>query len=605
MTFIYGKYLIPLLVVLGLLVLVLTISLRNYRTWISEHWGLKLKKRSLFSFLLLLVSLSFLLFSLLDLRGGETYIKSFMPDQKTIILLDASASMLAEDVRPNRFVKSLQLARHIVKSSAGHQFAIVVFSDIQKRIVPFTDDLELLDARLAALEDINNIRGGSNISIALNESVQYFKEEAKDDESYSGNILLFTDGEENGDEMKVSLGKEITLAVIGVGTSKGGPIPMRDRDGNFLAFKSYQGQQVNTVLDEHGLDVITNSARNGKAWIVNSYSLPTDEILAFLRSEHKAKFSNGNVSVRPVKAYLALVPFVLFYILYVLFSWGRHFTALVLIFMIGQVHAEALKNELGEVKEELKSGKASRKTVLKNAEKLLRANKTKEAATLYEEYARDNDSKETRLNYGTSLFQNQKMNEAIEVYKSLLNDSTIKDEAFKNKVRSNLVNAIKVQQQQQNQKQNQDKKQQEQKQQDDQQQGQQGSQGQSDQNEKKDQKSGQGGEKQKEDKSQGDQKKQDDKKDSKKDSNEAKENKDEKNNKANKTDKIDAKAESQSEPEKSLEQKEDEIKQKRRQTKIPAEVKQLLDDDRELQKRLLDTSTRNKDKQNDQDKKDW
>ena len=71
---------------------------------------------------------------------------------KTIILVDSSASMLAEDVRPNRFKKALLLVKHYVKKAVGQQISLVVFSDNQKRIIPFTDDIDLINARLERLE---------------------------------------------------------------------------------------------------------------------------------------------------------------------------------------------------------------------------------------------------------------------------------------------------------------------------------------------------------------------------------------------------------------------------------------------------------------------
>ena len=54
---------------------------------------------------------------------------------------------------------------------------------------------------------------------------------------------------------------------------------------------------------------------------------------------------------------------------------------------------------------------------------------------------------------------------------------------------------------------------------------------------------------------------------------------------------------------KTLEEKEEEIRKKRKMIKIPAMLKQIMSDDSQLQKKYLDTSTKNKSSNNK--KKDW
>ncbi len=71
--------------------------------------------------------------SLLDLRGDQEQINTPLTDQKTIVLIDASSSMLVEDVQPNRFKRALTVARHFVKNAIGHQISVIVFSDISKK----------------------------------------------------------------------------------------------------------------------------------------------------------------------------------------------------------------------------------------------------------------------------------------------------------------------------------------------------------------------------------------------------------------------------------------------------------------------------------------
>ena len=240
MKFVNSGYLPYVFLVTLIIAILLNRVNSNFFKWVKSYWFYDRTWTSKISTILYTLSLFLMMAALLDLRGPEKKIKASIPDQRTIILIDSSTSMLAEDVRPNRFVKALQLARHFVKNSAGHQVSIVLFSDIQKRLIPFTDDIDLIDSRLAALEKTNSVAGGSNISQAIEEAIQYFEFDSSEDNSKSGNMLVFTDAEESEGAFKVNIPANINLAVIGVGTLKGANIPLRWEDGSFSYFKNWK-----------------------------------------------------------------------------------------------------------------------------------------------------------------------------------------------------------------------------------------------------------------------------------------------------------------------------------------------------------------------------
>jgi Ca-activated chloride channel family protein len=256
---------------------------------------------------------------LLDLRGGEQKIKTNIPDQKTIIVLDNSLSMLCEDIRPSRFSKSIQLARHFVKNAPGHKIAIVLFSDNQKRVLPFTDDIDLIDARLSSLDKTNSVSGGTNISQAITEAVQYFEADSDEDsKEISGNLLVFTDSEEGDENFKLDIPTNINLAVVGVGTLSGGNIPLRWENNSFRGYKTFKGENVITKLDENYIKQMGKNTKNFKYWIVNSYSIPTDEIMNFLRASYSKKLGSGDIRIRPVLSHFILIPAILLYCLSVI-----------------------------------------------------------------------------------------------------------------------------------------------------------------------------------------------------------------------------------------------------------------------------------------------
>src|SRR5690606_28054376 len=129
---------------------------------------------------------------------------------------DISASMLAEDVRPNRIGKAIMLAKHYVKNAVGQQISVMIFSDKATKLVPFTKDINLLEARIDGIKNFDMNRGGTGLSLALQEAIQYFKMDAK--EVPMGNILIISDAEENDVEFSLKIPDTISVGFIGLGT---------------------------------------------------------------------------------------------------------------------------------------------------------------------------------------------------------------------------------------------------------------------------------------------------------------------------------------------------------------------------------------------------
>lgn len=638
MTFANGQY----LTYAGLAIIFIAIVLyklnSDYFKWIKSYWFFDRTWTSRLSSIFYILSLFLMMASLLDLRGPEKRVKASIPDQRTIILIDSSTSMLSEDVRPNRFVKSLQLARHFVKKAAGHQISIVLFSDIQKRLLPFTDDIDLIDSRLAALEKTNSVAGGSNISQAIEEAIQYFEFDTnEDDKNKSGNMLVFTDAEESEGAFKVNIPSDVNLAIVGLGTLKGANIPIRGEDGNFRGYKTFKGEQVITKLEEDYIRQMGKNVKNFKYWIANSFSLPTDEIISFFRTSFSNKQSSGDLRIRPVFSHYILIPAIILYCLSVLLGrWATFKVAknLMLLFMFGanlvfsgitsnaQAQDDSSKNEKNvtpEIKKDLeyiKTGKADRTYVLKTAEKMLRTKDVKNATELYSEYAKENDSEEVRFNYATSLLNTNRLKDALPIIQGLLKNS--KNEDLKDKLRKNLSMHIE-------QKKNQEKEDQKNK---DQKENEQNKDDKKDQGDKNDKKQDQN----KEDQENKDKQKKDgkDQKDQKPDKQDGKQGKPEdqksgkgKNDENKKDEKKEEKKEEGKDQEKdkdkegegkeeekeqekrpsTIEEKEREIEKKRRMTKTPAMIKQIMSDDRDLQKKMMDTSTNERGEQ--KKKRDW
>lgn len=299
MTMIYSSWLPLILLFIFIFSYLIYRQEKAFFAWIKLYWFYTRSRSSVMSSFFYI--LSFVLFSvaLLDIRGPEVRLNMDIPDQKTILLIDSSSSMLVEDVRPNRFKRGLFLARHFVRSAVGHQISIVLFSDTSKRVVSFTSDVDLLDARLTGIEKMSIDSGGSNISGAVHEAIGYFQD-GSNSSDVSGNIVLITDGEENESGIEKALPAGVSLAVIGLGTAQGGLIPMRSEDGSFRGYRRYNNENITSKLDERWLQNFGGGHASYKYWIAQSYSVPTQEILEFFAQAYNKRIAKSEVRYRPV-----------------------------------------------------------------------------------------------------------------------------------------------------------------------------------------------------------------------------------------------------------------------------------------------------------------
>lgn len=559
---------------------------KKYFNWIKDYWAMKPKKRLNLSLIFYSIAFLFFALALMDLRGKPILEKGEIPDQRTIILIDSSSSMLAEDIKPNRYLKALTIARMFIKNAVGHQISVVAFSDVQKKIIPFTDDIDLLDSRVSGLSEQDIRRGGSNVKQAIQETLSYFLE---DSDTVSGNLLVLTDAEDNGDFENISLPEGLSVAFIGVGTLSGSAIPLRSENGGFDNYKMHKGEKVITRLDEGFLKLITGKIKNSKYWIATSYSMPVDEVLSFFKKSFSKKIKN-DVKAKPAKFEILIIPGLVFlFISFILSSFGKTFRPFVFCLIImNYAHSAPVpkEDELDEsskkIMSRVKEGKLKREALLDVAEKMLRKEKYQEAKSIYNEQEKmTKKDSELLFNYGTSQMQSGEIEEALTHVKKIEE----LDEKLARDYKKNLLSTL-MKQKQKDEKKEKDKQEEKNK-------NQENKEG-KDQKENQEQNKGQGKSKDQDNKDE----KESNKEDQKNKSNE-KEQKD-KEEKEKKQQEEEQKKQEQHTP-KDLDEKENKLKQSRKMVKVPALLQQLMSDDRNLQKKFIDTDTFEKNKED----KDW
>lgn len=165
---------------------------------------------------------------------------------ETIIAIDISNSMLAQDVAPSRLAKSKMMVENLVDNFTDDKIGLVVFAGDAFVQLPITNDyvsakmfLQDIDPSLISMQ-------GTDIAHAINLAASSFTQQ----KGVGRAIILITDGEdhEGGAEeaAKAAHKKDINVFILGIGSEKSVPIPM----GNGEYLKDKSGNVVMSALNE-------------------------------------------------------------------------------------------------------------------------------------------------------------------------------------------------------------------------------------------------------------------------------------------------------------------------------------------------------------------
>ncbi len=212
------------------------------------------KRIKLFIFM---TSIGLLLFCLARPQWGFEFKESKGKGIDFVIALDTSKSMLAQDIRPNRLIRSKLAILDLIAKLRGDRVGLVAFSGSAFLQCPLTLDYDAFTQSLNALDtDIIN-RGGTDIALAIAEAKAAF---AKDSENKI--IVLITDGEdlEASGIMEAKAAKEegIRIYTVGVGSEEGELIPVAAINGEIEYLKDGSGNLVRTKLDAETLQIISS-----------------------------------------------------------------------------------------------------------------------------------------------------------------------------------------------------------------------------------------------------------------------------------------------------------------------------------------------------------
>tara|TARA_B100000768_G_scaffold59070_1_gene57124 strand:+ start:2677 stop:3714 length:1038 start_codon:yes stop_codon:yes gene_type:complete len=217
--------------------------------------------KSSLKFIVLCLAISFLVVGLINPKIG-TKLETIKREGVDIVFaIDVSKSMLAEDVAPNRLEKSKQLVTQIINNLASDRVGIIAYAGKAFPQLPITTDYASAKMFLQSM----NTDMLSSQGTAIDEAIQLSRNYFDDEEQTNRVLIIISDGEDHNNlsvDLAEAASKEgIKIYTIGVGSEKGGPIPLK-RNGVLMSYKKDLGNEtVITKLNEETLRLIANEAK--------------------------------------------------------------------------------------------------------------------------------------------------------------------------------------------------------------------------------------------------------------------------------------------------------------------------------------------------------
>jgi Ca-activated chloride channel family protein len=205
-----------------------------------------------------------------------------------VIALDISNSMMAEDIAPNRLENAKRAISKLVDRLHNDKVALVVFAGDAFVQLPMTTDYEAAKMFLSTITPklINN--QGTAIGAAIELGIKAF---TPSDEKNKA-LIIITDGENHeGNAVELATAANdagIIVHTIGMGLSKGAPIPEYNQYGQKDYRTDNQGNVVISKLDEDMLKKIAVSG-GGKYIRANNTKTGLNALFDELNQMEKAE----------------------------------------------------------------------------------------------------------------------------------------------------------------------------------------------------------------------------------------------------------------------------------------------------------------------------
>jgi len=354
---------------------------------------------------------------------------SYKEDQSLLILLDLSKSMDATDISPSRLIRGRQEIENIITMSKGVKIGLVGFAADAHMIAPITDDMNNIRHLLPLLGTDLVFVQGTKISPALKTAQSMLLAEPGNNKS----ILIITDGgfaDPDALELAGELAnKGIIIHTLGVATDAG--VNFLNPDGSLVK----RNDQVMISKLEKDKLIALSAAANGQYFDTSYTNTNAQKLLQLIKNR---TFGAGEeyhqIRHWEERFYIFVFPVLLIILLW--FRKGFAFPIILLILLTPSHQAQALnevdrlflnkeqfaKKAFEEV-DDVDTALSTFDDPYKRGVAYYKAGKFKQAEQEFRKNTRPEVRESALYNLANSLAHQNKLEEAIETYKTLLKEN--------------------------------------------------------------------------------------------------------------------------------------------------------------------------------------
>ncbi|MBN2612264.1 MAG: VWA domain-containing protein [Bacteroidales bacterium] len=262
--FLYALLLVPVLIIIYIITArIRKKALNNFGNFsvISQLMPEVSASKPHLKFIIILLALVILIFAAAGPQFGSKLKEVKRKGIEIILALDVSNSMMAEDIQPNRLERAKQAILTLIDRLENDKIGLIVFAGDAYTQIPITTDYS--SARMF-LSNINtNIvsRQGTAIGAAIELASKSFSPSTE----ASKVIVIISDGENHEgnaiEAAKTAADKGIKIFTIGMGSTKGSPIP---QNSNQLVQDFRRDNQGNIIMTKLNVQMLSDIARAGE-----------------------------------------------------------------------------------------------------------------------------------------------------------------------------------------------------------------------------------------------------------------------------------------------------------------------------------------------------
>lgn len=274
----------------------------------------KNNSKSLIWFFTLFTSLSILAIAGPSWKKVEN--ASYQKQQALVILMDLSASMYANDIKPDRLTRARFELIDLLKHRKEGQTALIVYAGKPFTVSPLTDDVENIETQAKYLTPDDMPTQGSNLADAIDKALDLLKNTGFGE----GQILVMTDEVRDtaasNQVIETAATQGYMTSFMALGTQEGAPVPLKG--GGFL-----KDRAGNIVVPKANFTAMRKLAKTGNGIFVQSSVDDTDlnqllpQIARSNKQENYKENEESGVMAwqnEGIWIVLLLLPFFLFFI---------------------------------------------------------------------------------------------------------------------------------------------------------------------------------------------------------------------------------------------------------------------------------------------------